>query len=56
MLLFVVSLLHSDGFVEQIINNDFPNFPRFPSLSMVAYLDFYNCLCNYFTPSLSVRP
>ena len=27
---------------------------RFPSLSMVLYWDFYNHLCNYPTPSLSI--
>ena len=44
----------SDGFLEWLFTySDLPNFPRFPSLSVVPYWDPYNYLCNYPTPSLS---
>ena len=45
---------HSDGFLEGLlICRGLPNFPRFSSLSVVPYWDFYSYLCNYPTPSLS---
>ena len=40
------SLPCSDGFLEQLLTySDPPKSPRFPSLSMVPYWDFYNYLC-----------
>ena len=46
--------LSADGFLEQLlIYSGLPNFPRFPSLSMVLYWNFYNYVCNYPTLSLS---
>ena len=49
------SLLNSDGFLEWLLTYSvLPYFPRFPSLAMVPYWDFYNYPCNYSTPSLSI--
>ena len=40
------SLPHSDGFLEQLLTySDLPTSPRFPSLSMILYWNFYNYLC-----------
>ena len=36
----------SDGFLEQFLTYSYlPKCPRFPSLSVVPYWDFYNYLC-----------
>ena len=44
----------SDGFVEWLLTSrGLPKCPRFPSLSMVHFWDFYSCLCNSLTLSLS---
>ena len=38
---------YSDGFLKWLLTyNGLPNFPRFPSLTVVPYWDFYNYLCN----------
>ena len=54
------SLPHSDGFHEQLLTySDLPKSPKFPSLSMVPYWDFYNHLCllhPYHWYPLSVLP
>ena len=45
----------SDGFLEPILTDSgLPEFPRFPSLSVVPYWDFNNYLCNYPILSLSL--
>ena len=44
----------SDSFLERSLTHSvLPKFPRFPSLSIIPYGDFYNYLCNYPTLSLS---
>ena len=46
----------SVGFLEWLLTySGIPKFPRFPSLSVVPYWDFYNYLCNYPTLSLYQR-
>ena len=48
------SLPYSDGPPKQLLTySDLPKGPRFLSLAMVPYWDFYNYLYNYPTPSLS---
>ena len=44
---------HPDGFLEPLLTyGNLPNFPRFPSLSVVPNWDFYNHLSNSPSPSL----